>query len=414
VPPSGPIPPCAPGSHEVPGRGCVVEANAQGSTSSPVAGPVPVEEGCPAIGNLDTIYAIDWAPRFSIPASVASRAKGIAGVAAETRTFANEIEAELHTACVRMGIELGAKERPTKAAGACEVAAEALKQMRAKIVAPARVAVSVRPPVCTTSLDGLSECAEKCDPAFNAKAALGCEGHAPVGKCDGACGGGCEPVPPGNCPGTCVGRCDTGFHGTCKGTCNGTCNGKAMAEPGACNGTCEGACDGQGRGTCKASCVGACETKTETCPGVCLGHCASPPHDLRCIETFRTAKLGAECGAYCETRLDHKATCSAARIDVAVTGASDPLAASSFKNSVEHNAASIMRVALGLKSRLARAESNAAIVTAGIKAMTQGADAEANKAVAACLNTYAGPVMDASASLKANNAAAAAVMAQLR
>lgn len=365
---------------------------------------------CPSAQNLAGLYALDWTTQFPLSADVAARAKGIAGVAAETKAFGHDVELELRGICTRMAAELGVKEVFTSSVLACGAASTALKQLREKL-GTAKVKITVRAPTCTTALESFSGCLDKCQAVLDASAPeSSCQGH-PVGKCSGVCEGACEPASAGKCSGTCTGSCEGGFHGTCKGTCKGTCNGKELKTPGACAGTCDGACDGDGHGECKAICNGGCETHAEVCTGTCLGKCGSDVKDVKCTGPFKSSGAPEECRAYCETRTDRHASCGASVVRASVDGAKDAAAAKSFVSAIERHLPGVAKIGLGLAARTSMAEGNVKTVTTGVKTVTQASDSEEIRAVTPCLSSFVQPVTEGALTLKSARAAAVALLA---
>lgn len=405
---------CGAGTHLVDG-GCeadampVADAGAEEEDAEAETPPPPPGK-CPSAGNVEGLYAMDWSKQFPLSADVAVRAKAIAGLAAETKALGAELDLELRTACTKLAAELGTKDTFTSAALACSAATTALGQARAKL-APAKIKIEVHGPTCTTPLEAFGTCVDKCDAALDASVPeTTCQGHAPVGKCTGICEGACEPQA-GKCSGTCTGHCDSGFHGTCKGSCKGSCDGKDLKGTDKCTGTCDGTCDGDARGECKGACTGGCTTHAEVCTGTCLGTCSVDVKDAKCIGLFKATGAPDECRAYCETRMDRRATCGVAGVSVSVTGAKDAAAAKTFETALQHHLGAVARIGLGLGARIQAAQNNAKLVTTGVKSVTTASDSEEIRAVTPCLSGFVGPATEGSLSLKGTAAAAAALLA---
>jgi hypothetical protein len=365
---------------------------------------------CPNAANVEGIYAMDWQKQFPLSADVAVRAKAIAGLAAETKALNGELDLDLRATCTKLAAELGVKETFASADLACGAATTALSQLRAKL-GPAKISVKVHAPVCTTALESFGTCLSKCDSALDASAPEStCQGHPPVGKCSGICEGACDPQA-GKCSGTCTGHCDSGFHGKCGGSCKGTCDGKDLKGDGKCAGTCDGTCDGEAAGECKGTCQGGCTTHAEVCSGTCLGKCSVDLKDAKCTGLFKATGAPDECRAYCETRIDRKATCNAAVVDVTITGAKDAAAAKTYEAALQHHLGAVAKIGQGLAPRIAAAQNNAKLVTTGVKSVTTASDSEEIRAVTPCLSGFVGPATEGSLGLKSTAAAAAALLA---
>ncbi len=405
---------CGAGTHLVDGV-CAADVLPGADAAEPdeeddAEAPPPPPGKCPAAGNVEGLYAMDWSKQFPLSVDVAVRAKAIAGLAAETKALGTELELELRTACTKLAAELGTKGTFTSADLACSAATTALTQLRAKL-APAKIRIEVHAPVCTTPLESFGSCVTKCDAALDASAPeTTCQGHAPVGKCTGICEGACEPQA-GKCSGTCTGHCDSGFHGSCKGSCKGSCDGKDLKGKGECTGTCDGTCEGDARGECKGACQGGCTTHAEVCAGTCLGACSVDVKDAKCTGLFKATGAPDECRAYCETRMGRRAACGPAPVSVSVTGAKDATAAKTFEAALEHHLGAVARIGLGLAPRIQAAQNNAKRVTTGVKSVTNASDSEEIRAVTPCLSGFVGPATEGSLALKSTAAAAAALLA---
>ena len=402
---------CGTGTHLGADGGCEADvAPVADAAVEAEAEPAPVPPGkCPNAANVEGLYAMNWEKQFPLSADVAAHAKGIAGLAAETKAWSNELEADLRATCTKLAGELGAKGPFTSSTLACGAAATELVALKAKL--GGKVSVKTHAPVCTTALDTFGTCLDKCDAALDAAAPEGtCQGHPPVGKCSGICEGACDPQA-GKCSGTCTGHCDSGFHGTCKGSCKGSCDGKDLKGTTTCAGSCDGTCDGEGSGECKGTCQGGCTTHAEVCSGTCLGKCSVDLKDAKCTGLFKSTGAPEECRAYCETRGDRRATCSAAVVDVTVTGAKDAAAAKTYESALQHHLGAVAKIGQGLAARIQAAENNAKLVTTGVKAVTTASDSEELRAVTPCLSGFVGPATEGSLGLKSTMAAATAVLA---
>lgn len=406
---------CAETTHAGADGGCEADELADAEVGAAVEEtealePLPTLPGkCPNAANVEGLYAMDWSKQFPLSDDVAAHAKGIAGLAAETKAWSAELELELRTACTKLAAELGAKGPFASATLACGAASSELVATKAKL-GGAKITVKKVAPLCMTSLEAFASCLGKCVGALDAAAPeSSCQGQ-PIGKCSGICEGACEPQA-GKCSGTCTGHCDSGFHGSCKGSCKGSCDGKDLKGTSTCAGTCDGTCDGAGSGECKGTCLGGCTTHAQVCSGTCRGKCSVDLKDAKCTGLFKSSGTPEVCRSYCETRVDRRATCTPGALEVRVTGAKDAAVAKLYESALRHHLGAIEKIGQGLAVRLQAASNNAKVVTAGVKAVTTASDSEELRAVTPCLSGFVGPATEGSLGLKSSMAAATAVLA---
>jgi hypothetical protein len=209
----------------------------------------------------------------------------------EVAALTKKIKAEVKTACMNMGRDLGipdAKLAPTKEAegdlkGPCNAVSARIREI---MQAQAEVQVTYTPPKCSVNAD------------FEAKCQAECKVEIDPGKIVAEC----EPAHlSGYCEGTCQGQCE----GTCKGECQGECSAKDA----------QGNCVGQCSGTCKGSCDATCHAK-------CEGTWKAPHCDVE----IQRPKAEAECAASCKARADVKAACSKPQVNVQANAAAGDMA----------------------------------------------------------------------------------------
>jgi hypothetical protein len=365
--------------------GLAGEAGAPEIAPGETAAPARPPGKCPDVSGPDRVVAFDWSKELGVDAPLAARLRGTSGSAAEARLLAAQVEAELRLACAAMAAELGNKGAFPSASVACQAAVDALKAMRTKLGAGAKIAVHARAPVCPEAIDEERRCAQKCAGEDKLPDAT-CAG-ATVGRCPAACTGACEVRAPGPCDGACLGACEGGFTGTCDGTCKGKCDGKDVEPGGACKGKCEGSCDAVGKGECKGRCIGGCQLHGSMCPALCAGSCSVPVQDPKCLGAVKLAGTSNECAAYCELRAMHRMACGASLVDVRITGTKDAAVTAAYVGAIERHLPAVLKVVQQLKGRgeaLTRAK---AAVSDSVKGIT-ASGAEALPALAPCLSGY--------------------------
>ncbi len=207
--------------------------------------------------------------------------------------LADKVEAEVSSACLGMGHDLGvpdAEMKPKdgaggKVSGACTPVHAKIDAIL-KAAGVARLQATITPPQCTVSASAGAECKGRCEVTVD----------------DGYLIAHCEP---GKLSGTCEGSCE----GKCEGTCNGTCEGKCSATnaKGECAGTCEGTC----RGHCDA-----------TCHASCKGEWKAP----KCAVEVKPPSASADCQASCKAHAEMTAQCTDASVKVHVSSSAGELA----------------------------------------------------------------------------------------
>lgn len=223
---------------------------------------------------------------FSAQAKANATIRAFVQASGDLMLLAEQIEAEVAAACLRMGRDLGVPEAdmaPRKGAGGA--VAGACTPVSARIDAilqqgvSAKLTASVTPPECTVSADAYASCAGSCD----------------VNVDPGYVVAHCEPARlSGTCEGKCVGQCD----GTCRGACNGTCATKDAS--GACAGACSGSCEGKCDATCHVKCEGTWKAP-------------------RCEADVKGPSADAKCDASCKAHADFKAQCTEGKVVVSAS-----------------------------------------------------------------------------------------------
>lgn len=185
-------------------------------------------------------------------------------------------EAEVRSACERMGADLGLSADQMVARGgegrtdvACSAVAARIDAILAE-GARGSIKIDVTPPRCSVNADLEAACKGQCsaqiDPGY---VRANCEPGELYGRCEGTCRGACS--------------------GTCSGTCQGDCEGSTGAD-GACNGHCTGTCSGSCQGDCKGSC------SVELIEPKCAVAMRPPAADGRCESACRAdANLQGRC-----------------------------------------------------------------------------------------------------------------------
>jgi hypothetical protein len=362
-------------------------------------------KGCPDVGNLEAVAKIDFADEFGVEANAAAKVKAGVIAAADLKTLALAIDADLKTGCSGLAKDLGAPGTFKSGPEACKAAVKAMGDVKAKMGATAVIAVEVEPPVCSASLDAAADCAGKCDASVKGgKAEVKCEGGEISGICSADCTGKCALSANAACSGTCSGSCDATFSGTCSGTCDGTCDGKTAK--GSCAGKCEGKCDSGANGTCGGKCGGSCELSSAgKCEGTCSGKCSVELKEPKCSGQIVQPKMSAECKATCDAHASVHMSCTKPAVAVKITGSADEAAASRYKAALEANLPRIVTVAVGMAPKLKDVAVNAMAtlqggIAAGQAVLTSRPTLGAR--VAACLVTPFKGAVDAAGNIQAS------------
>lgn len=177
------------------------------------------------------------------------------------------------------------------------------------------------------------------------------------------------------------------FTGECGGKCDGTCNGEYSL--GKCAGTCDGSCDAFSYGSCGARCYGTCSASCtikgrSKCNGTCSGDCSVELKGARCSGEMKLPGMSAECKANCDAKVSGKIVCVPAQVAVKVEGALDASAAGKLRAAIQVNLPAILKVTLGMKTRLEGAMTEVKGSLERVWAAIQG-DRHAALKVAVCL-----------------------------
>jgi len=336
---------------------------------------------------------------FGLKGELEGKVKAALAAGAALKALGAEVEADVAGACGGLAKDLGASDGDVepkedgpgkRAEAACKAAVKMLGQLKAK--AKGQLAVKVKPPKCSASMDAMADCAAKCDASIEpGKAEVKCEGGELSGKCSGECKGSCTVEAgaecSGSCSATCEGQCDGNISGTCDGTCNGRCDGKASNSK--CNGVCDGRCSAtvsaRCSGTCKGKCSASCTVKGQAqCSGECSGGCSVKLEEPKCSGQVKPPKMSADCKASCDTQVNAKVECQPARVTVQLVGTADAEAGAKLKAAIEHNLPAIVKVTLGMRAKLQKAVASVKATLEGAKAAAKGGGEAALK-VGACL-----------------------------
>ncbi len=346
---------------------------------------------CPAnVADADAVMAAN----FGLEGGLESKVKASLAAGADLQKIGVDVEADVAAACGTLAKDLGASDADLKpkedgpgkkAEAACNAAVKAIGEMKAK--AAAKVTVTVRPPVCTASVNAMADCAGKCDATIKpGSAKVTCEGGKLSGKCDAKCEGTCDVEAGAKCEGTCGGNCkgdcSAEISGKCDGTCNGKCDGKNST--GKCAGTCEGTCkggkiDAQCKGECKGECDAACTVQAKgECKGTCTGGCSAEFKEPKCTGEVKPPEMSAECKAHCNAQVNGKIDCKPALVTASITGSADVGSAAKLKTALERDLPAILKITLGMKGKLEG-------ITASVKASLEGAKAVVTSSGSAAL-----------------------------
>jgi hypothetical protein len=333
-----------------------------GADKIPGGGAIP--GGCPA--NIADANAL-MSANFGLQGELEGKVKAALAAGADLQKIAADVEAEVTMACANLAKDLGAsdadlkpkEEGPGKKAdAACAAAVKFVGEVKAK--AKGNLKVDVKPPRCSASMSVVADCAGKCDANIKpGSAKVECEGGKISGECSGKCEGECDVQAgakcEGSCSGECSGECSADISGKCDGTCEGKCDGKDTK--GKCAGTCDGKCKGNAKascsGTCKGSCSASCEVQAKgECKGECSGKCDVEMKAPKCSGTVKPPEMSAECKANCDAEVNGKLECTPASVVVKLDGAADAQAAAKLKAALSKDLPAILKVTLGMKSKL--------------------------------------------------------------
>jgi hypothetical protein len=368
---------------------------------------------CPDLTKVESILAFDFAQGFHINAEAGAKLKAGTAAAVEIKGFADQVDADLKLACGNIAKDLGQIGDFRDGKAACDAAIKGINDVKAKLGAGAKIALSVKEPKCQADMNVYADCAGKCDvKATGGQAKVECEPGKLSGKCDAECSGTCDVEAGAKCSGTCSGSCDAEVKGSCSGKCNGKCDGKTSSGA-SCAGTCEGKCEGGTfKGECKGKCGGSCELKAKAkCEGTCTGGCSAEMKAPKCTGEVKPPQMSADCKAHCDADASVKMDCTPAKVGLAVTGAADAALASKLQATIEKNFPLVLKVAVGIGDRGAKVAANVQSVVEGVSgsvkaiAETSGDPAKAGVIagqITACLGETFKGAMGAAASLKAN------------
>lgn len=405
--------------------GLAVAMTAQGCGGLPSVPGVPTTGGkCPDMANVEALADVDWAQAFpGLDAKLAADLKVGVPAAVELKQFAAGIDADLKTGCSGLAKDLGASGDFKSGKEACEAAAKAVGEFKAKLGAKASIGVDVEPPKCGASMDVMAQCTAKCDANFKpGEAKIECEPGKLQGECSAQCEGSCELSAAGKCEGECSGKCDAQIKGKCAGTCDGKCDGKAGKT--SCGGVCEGKCDADVQGECKGQCSGSCKLKAKAeCKGTCTGSCSAEMKAPKCTGQVKPPQASAECNARCDAHANAKLECTPAHVVARVTGEGDAKLMAQFRGAIEKNFPVIAKVSLGMVEKAPKLAGSVENVVKGVQGSVQaavsGASSDLSKAammgsLSACVVDPFKGAIEAAAGVTANVQASVSVNASFK
>jgi hypothetical protein len=375
------------------------------------------------MANVEALADFDWAAGFpGIDAKLAADLKAGVPAAVEFGQFAASVDTDLKTGCGGLAKDLGAAGDFKSGKEACDAAAKAVADFKAKLGGKATIGIDIDPPKCGASLDVMAQCTAKCDASFKpGEAKIECEPGKLQGECTAQCEGSCEASGGMKCDGTCSGKCDAQIKGKCSGTCDGKCDGKPGKT--SCAGVCEGKCDGDVQAECKGSCSGSCQMKAKAeCKGTCTGSCSAEMKAPRCTGQVKPPQASAECNARCDAHANAKLECTPAHVVARIGGEADAKLVAQFRGAIEKNVPIIAKIALGIADRAPRLAGNVENVVKGVQASVQaaasGASSDLNKAatmasLTACVASPFKGAIEAAAGVTANVQASVSVSASL-
>jgi hypothetical protein len=203
--------------------------------------------------------------------------------AGDLARVAGQAEAEVASACEKMGADLGLTAEQMAPQGNQSRTAAFCNALSARIDAilaqgaSGSLKTEVTPPQCTV----------------NASMEAACNGQCSVEIDPGYVKANCQ-------PGQLYGRCEAACAGSCSGTCNGTCEGQCAGSSdvgGKCNGECNGECQG-------------------SCEGDCKGSCSVEFKEPKCAVAMKPPSADARCEASCKAHADLQADCTPAQLRI--------------------------------------------------------------------------------------------------
>jgi hypothetical protein len=359
---------------------------------------------CGDFETVDGIAKIDFAGKYKLAADSALKLRASLQAAAALGTMANDIDAQVMSACAGMATDLGGSGSFSDAKAACDAAKAALTDARLKVGVKAAISVGYSPPVCSASMSAMADCSAKCSAEVDpGKVEVTCEGGKLSGECSARCEGSCSVEAGAKCEGQCRGECTANFNGKCDGTCNGKCDGKNTE--GHCDGKCVGSCDLVASGSCKGECKGTCELKAKAeCGGTCTGSCSVEMKAPQCTGEVTPPKATAECKGSCQAQVEAEVSCTEPKVVVNVMASADAELATRYKSGLEKHLPNILKVSIGMKDRikgvvenaLAAAKAGAEVAKAGASAGMEGAN------LASCVGARIEAAVKASARIEAS------------
>jgi hypothetical protein len=382
-------------------------------------GGLPTAGKCPDMAKVDEIEAFDFGKEFSLKADVAAKIKAGVGAAVEMKALSDKIEADLTAACSTLAKDLGDTGSYSNAQDACKAAGKAVNDAKVKLGASAKISMEPSEPVCAADVKVYGDCAAKCD--VNVKpgeAEVKCEPGKLQGSCSGKCEGECDTSAAAACSGECSGSCDAEIKGACSGNCQGKCDGKATpaGSGAACSGVCEGKCSGNVKATCKGKCGGSCKLSAKaSCTGTCTGSCDVKMEAPKCAGKFEPPQMSAECKAKCDAGIQAKAECTAPRLVIRITGATDAKLAATLQANLEKDLPGVIKIAEGTGKRAGELAGSVKTVITGVQGVVQTAgDPMAVGKLSACVGAPFTGALDAANKVQANVSVSVSVSASVQ
>ncbi|MFV8749384.1 hypothetical protein ACNOYE_02405 [Nannocystaceae bacterium ST9] len=283
--------------------------------------------------------------------------------ALDIQRIADQSEANVSAACIKMGRDLGVPDDKLKSQDDDKVSvpcAAVAAQIDTILKGGVKISVDYQPPSCQMDANFKSKCEAECgmevDPG---KVVAECEPAKLSGYCQGTCSGSCE----GTCNGQCSGECTAkDSKGNCIGECKGTCTGK-------CDSTCHAKCEGEWKAP-------SCEVEVEE------------------------SKVKAECSANCEASADFRASCRPAKVDVKHDAKVE--AAAKLSATLRANLPALLQAQIRLGKQLA-GDLQVVVKTGNkLRGELQGAGAKAGACVSAAIQGLASASVKINVSVKAS------------
>lgn len=220
---------------------------------------------------------------FDADARANTTIRAFVQAAGDLARVAARAEAEVSTACRKMGADLGLSEaqmaprgEESRVSAACNAVSARIDEILAQ-GAHASLKAKASAPKCTVETDVAAACKAQCaveiDPGY---VKANCEPGQLYGRCEGTCGGSCS--------------------GSCNGKCDGKCAGSTDAD-----GTCHGECSGQCQGACQGECKGSCSVEFQ---------------EPKCAVEMKPPKADARCAASCKAHANLRAECTPAKVSI--------------------------------------------------------------------------------------------------